>query len=123
MAYILFILFITFVVVPIAKIAYRIWMAQRQYRRFVDDMMGGSRGASPFGSDTFGRGARTSGYDKKTTGRHSHPAHGKRIAHDVGEYVAFTEISTTEDYSKTTGSTGRVRVESQISDAEWIDIE
>lgn len=53
------------------------------------------------------------------------PRKRKKIDPDVGEYVAFEEVSTTataESTSSDDKSTTRVKVESQVEDAVWEDI-
>lgn len=53
----------------------------------------------------------------------------KKIPADVGEYVKFTEITTTQESRTTTteqagadGNQSTVTVEQQITDVEWEDI-
>lgn len=52
------------------------------------------------------------------------PAHKKVFTKDMGEYVAFEEItveSTTEVHSNTDGDVSYT-TEEQITDAEWVEI-
>lgn len=101
-----------FIVVPLVSAAYKLWSFRRNVRRFMED---------PFGQNAY-RGNASAG---TRANRQQQPhRRSKKIPHDVGEYVAFTEYEshTTTDTAKT--SSGRhVRTESQITDVEWVDIE
>lgn len=45
---------------------------------------------------------------------------GKKIPHDVGEYVEFEEINSSYEYHASDGS--RFKVEEQVVDVKWKDI-
>jgi len=74
----------------------------------------------PYGRAGYSRASQSSGGQQY---RYRRKRHGKKIPHDVGEYVPFIEYETTAR-SASAGSPGRkTPTESQITDVEWVDIE
>lgn len=107
----LFILFIFFIVIPLFKILWRVWQFSRgikDARRRMDDAFRASASA-PRGGHGPARPAR-----KK-----------KKIDPDVGEYVAFEEVSVSQSHTAsgpTPGQPSGMRAESQVEDAVWEEI-
>lgn len=106
--FIIFILLLVFVFVPLGKIAYRVWQAQRRWQQAAQGMR-----------DTFNRAA---GQQKPE----QPPVKKKKIDPSVGEYVAFEDIAcdvkTSTTYTDSQGNTGTVYTESRVEDAVWEDI-
>lgn len=50
------------------------------------------------------------------------PAHKKVITKDMGEYVAYEEISVEQSQTTTTDGSTSYTTEEQIVDAEWVEI-
>ncbi len=111
MATILFLLLFFFVLLPLGRVAWAVW---RQYSLLRKHMRQ---------ADAFGQAFRDAGCRAP---RDEKPARKKKIARDVGEYVAFEEMSVyTRSETTTTdtdGRTTRTVVESQVEDAEWEEI-
>lgn len=108
MGFLLFILFVVFVLVPLGKIAWRIWSMQRQWKN-----------ATRNAREAYRRAAEQAAAQNPVPRK-------KKIDPSVGEYVAFEEIacnvsSTTSTESSTTTRT--VHVESRYEDAVWEEIE
>ena len=92
---------------------YKIWTLRRRVRRFMED---------PFGQGSY-REPRHTQSGPWPGSQAAHGRKGKKIPRDVGEYVAFTEYESHSD-SGSGGNERRVeRVESQITDVEWVDID
>lgn len=117
-------LFVFFIVVPVVRLTLMFFRLRSQARRFFDGMNGGSSQA-----DGRQSGSRQSGARQRRSGGTTNPEQPrKKIDPRVGEYVEFEEIacnvttdSATGTTTRTTTST-RIKVESQIEDAEWEDI-
>lgn len=111
MGTIIFLLLFFFVLLPLGRVVWAVWRQYRMLRRHM-------RQAEAFG-EAFRSGRGTAPREEK-------PARKKKIARDVGEYVAFEEMRVyTRSETTTTdsdGSTTRVTVESQVEDAEWEEI-
>lgn len=106
--FLLFFLLI-FIGVPLIKIIWRVWQLRRAYRnaqRQMNDLFNGRRP----GADNGRRQAASSARSKK------------KIDPDVGEYVSFEEIKTTDAKATAEDDKTTVRVESQVEDAVWEDI-
>ena len=113
MGTLLFLLLFFFVLLPLGRIA---WAAWQQYRLIKRHM----RQAQEF-QDTFRR-AQQEAYGDRHTQPHSQPRK-KKIARDVGEYVAFEEVRVyaasepADDAPAASTPSG-----SQVEDADWEDI-
>ena len=112
MGTILFLLLFFFVLLPLGRVAWAVW---RQYSTLRKHM----RSAQAFG-DAFRE------QQEAARRQQEKPARKKKIARDVGEYVAFEEMRVYTRSETTTvdadGTTTRVTVESQVEDAEWEEI-
>lgn len=108
MGTILFLLLLFFVIIPLFKVAWRIYKAQREFSRmqqqFRDAMHGATGHARP--------GARSAAARPR--------ARKKKIDPNVGEYVAFEEIHTQS--APKSEPTPATKPESQIEDASWEEI-
>ena len=120
----LLLLFIFFIVVPLVKVGIRIYAMRRQWKEFYRAATGqsprsGGRGFGFSRSRKDGRGPASSAKDGAQRQR------GKKIDPDVGEYVAFEEIScnvgnsSKADDAKTSA---KFKTEQQIVDVEWEDL-
>ncbi len=116
----LLVVFFIFVVRPLFKL----WRTYSKLKKgdfsvFGDlfGQPGSQKQTSAYGTDGHRKAGWTKGRIKK-----------KKIPADVGEYVKFTEITTTEESRTTTeqagadGNQSTVTVEQQITDVEWEDI-
>ena len=117
----LLVVFFIFVVRPL----YKLWRTYSKLKKgdfsvFGDifGQPGSQKQTSAYGTDSHRKAGWTKARIKK-----------KKIPSDVGEYVKFTEITTTEENRSTTeqdsnGDSNRstVTVEQQITDVEWEDI-
>lgn len=116
----LLVVFFIFVVRPLFKL----WRTYSKLKKgdfsvFGDlfGQPGSQKQTSAYGTD----GHRKAGWTKARIKK-------KKIPADVGEYVKFTEITTTEESRTTTeqagayGNQSTVTVEQQITDVEWEDI-
>lgn len=110
MGTILLLLFIFFIVIPLCKIAWRIWQVHSTFNRMRRQMNDAARASSGNASaDPRGRQPRR-------------PR--KKIDPTVGEYVAFEEVETRTTASETSGADSRTgfKTESQVEDAVWEEI-
>lgn len=108
--FLLLLFFIFYVVLPLAKFGWKIYRAKKNW----DDQMNQFRRAAEGRRDAWGRPA-----EPET------PHHKKKIARDVGEYVAFEEISvetSEETTDKKTVEKETFTSEEQIEDVSWEDI-
>lgn len=116
----LLVVFFIFVVRPLFKL----WRTYSKLKKgdfsvFGDlfGQPGSQKQTSAYGAD----GHRKAGWTKARIKK-------KKIPADVGEYVKFTEITTTQESRTTTeqagddGNQSTVTVEQQITDVEWEDI-
>lgn len=105
----LFLLLLFFVIIPLIKVGWRIWQAQRTFSRMQqqmhDTMYGGRRP---------GAGTATATPKRRK----------KKIDPEMGEYVAFEEVRAEASQTTETnaGGTGSFRTESQVEDAVWEEI-
>lgn len=115
--FLLLILFLYFVLRPIIKVA----MTYRKMRRgdfsFINDIFG-TPGAQQPGREADG--SHKAGWTKPVRKK-------KKISPDTGEYVKFTEVTTTREQtseasSSDAGTTTQSAYEQQITDVEWEDI-
>ncbi|MDE6271319.1 MAG: DUF4834 family protein [Muribaculaceae bacterium] len=109
MGTILFLLLFFFVLLPLGRVAWAFWRQYRAVKRQFRQAFGGREEAA---------GARSRQQPDTP------PVKKKKIARDVGEYVAFEEIRTyteTDDHTEYTEYTS-TRVESQVEDADWEEI-
>lgn len=100
-------LLILFIVLPLVRVGIRIWQFRRQVRNFMADPFGAGRNT---GRNTGRKSSRPSSRPKK------------KIDPDVGEYVAFTEVSVETNVSDGDTEIHTFRTEQQIEDVEWEDI-
>ncbi|GFI12496.1 hypothetical protein IMSAGC008_00016 [Muribaculaceae bacterium] len=110
MMYFLLFLFIVFIVAPLLAAAVKVWKIRRRMRSFMEDPFG-QGGGFPFGA------AGGTAPKSRQSGRRR-----KKIARDVGEYVAFTEVEMPAPGRGDGASPIVAETERQISDAEWEDI-
>lgn len=110
----LFLIFIlVFIILPILKLGWRIFRLQSQARSMYNQMNGARQSA---------------GYQEphqRKAGWSSPATKPKKIGKDVGEYVAYENITVTETTtSTTTDADGNTTVysESRITDVEWEDV-
>lgn len=99
-------LLILFIVLPLIRVGIRVWQFRRQMRNFIND---------PFGT----------GQSNGRSRRQSPPPPQrpkKKIGPDVGEYVAFTEVTAETSVSEGDTTIHTVETEQQIEDVEWEDI-
>lgn len=109
----LFLLFIFFIVIPFVRLVYRVYRVRKTFndtmhRMYNQQQEGAARDAHQ----------RKAGWDKPVAKR-------KKIGDDIGEYVKFEEITvieTNETVEKDTTDRGAYSTESQITDADWEDI-
>lgn len=112
MGTILFLLLFFFVLWPLGRVAWTMWRQYRAVKQQFRRAFGGRDGAGA-----------TDPRDRQP----QPPVKKKKIARDVGEYVAFEEIRTftaSDDEGNRTEYAERttVSVESQVEDADWEDI-
>lgn len=112
MGTILFLLLFFFVLWPLGRVAWAMWRQYRAVKRQFRQAFGGRDGSA-------GR--------RQDAPQTEPPVKKKKIARDVGEYVAFEEIRTftaTDDEGNRTEYAERtsVSVESQVEDADWEEI-
>lgn len=100
-------LLILFIVLPLIRVGIRIWQFRRQMRNFMND--------------PFGTGQNTAGRSRRQP-EQPPQRHKKKIDPDVGEYVAFTEVTVESTVSDGTTEIHTVETEQQIEDVEWEDI-
>ena len=110
MATLFLLLILVFIVYPIAKVLWQGYKLQRNWRKATEGMRDAYRRAT---GNRQGPAAKTR---KK-----------KKIDPNIGEYVAFeeltVEVNSTETHSDTeSSSTTYIHTESQIEDAVWEDI-
>lgn len=87
------------------KVLWRVFQLRRAYRQATQQM-----------NDVFNRRRESAG--ARRTARKK-----KKIGDDVGEYVAFEEIKTTEKTTVATdGGKTHIHTENQVEDAVWEDI-
>lgn len=107
---ILLLIFLFYLLRPIFKV----WRTMNRLRRE-------ARSAFEQGASSYGRsGGSRSGSDRSTA---SSPTHRKVFSRDMGEYVAFDEI--TEEHSSVSSdgeAKSTVVTESQVTDVEWEDL-
>lgn len=113
MGTLLFLLLFFFVLLPLGRIA---WAAWQQYRLLKRHM----RRAQEF-QDSFRRARQEAGGESDERPRHSRTRK-KKIARDVGEYVAFEEMRTYSDPDTADTPPPTPPAGSQIEDADWEDI-
>lgn len=103
----LFLLLLIFVIIPLVKVAWRIYQAQRTFSRMQQQM-------------------RDAMYGSAAGGRAGHPGTAprrkkKKIDPAMGEYVAFEEVAAAAAETAA-GDTTTFRAESQVEDAVWEEI-
>lgn len=111
MGTILLLLFIFFIVIPLCKIAWRIWQVHSTFSRMRRQMNDAARDASGNAS-------------AETRGRQRQPRRKrKKIDPAVGEYIAFEEVETGSS-TTTAGpaSDTGFKAEPQVEDAVWEEI-
>ena len=111
MGTIILILFIIFVVWPLCKLIWRGYQVHQQWKKATEGMRDAFNQSRQPGSN----GQRQQGAKR---GRK------KKIDPNVGEYVAFEEISCNVNSQSTTDASGQThtRTESQVEDAVWEEI-
>ncbi len=108
----LFLLLFFFVLLPLGRIGWAMW---RQYRLIKRHMRQAEEFRRAF-EGAAGQGGRP---------EEPQPApRKKKIAGDVGEYVAFEEVRVYNSESDTAAETGstHVKAEAQVEDADWEEI-
>lgn len=113
MGTLIFLLIFFFVLLPLWRIAWAVWRQYRLVRRHM-------RQAEAF-RDAFARGA--SGPGRESAAPESPKK--KKIARDVGEYVAFEEmrVYTEPSGNEPSGASQRApKPEAQVEDADWEEI-
>lgn len=113
MGYFLLILFLVFVLPPIIRGIVAVHRFRRQTRDAFEAMYGAGKQGRPDARRERKAGWSDSGRQKK-----------KKINKDVGEYIAFEEITVEQTVSAETDGRGQAtyEVEQQVSDAEWEEI-
>ena len=106
-------LLIFFVVIPVCRLLWRGWQFHRRWKDATANLR-----------DAYARayGQQTAGDTRQQPRRKK-----KKIAPNVGEYVAFEEIHESSSASSSApadgkGNTSTFRAESQIEDAVWEDV-
>lgn len=113
MSTLLFLLLFFFVLLPLGRIGWAMW---RQYRLIKRHMRQAEEFRQAF------EGAAGRGGSRR---EEPQPApRKKKIAEDVGEYVAFEEVRVYNSESDVTteADTTQVRAEAQVEDADWEEI-
>lgn len=109
----LFILILIWIVPHLLRVFFFVNTVRKNTRRMYDQMYNGAD-------------RKTAQAPRRKPGWSDPVPRKKKIARDVGEYVRFQEISTTETASQQKTSSGDTRtsytVEQQITDAEWEDL-
>lgn len=109
MATFLLLLLIFFVIIPLCKLAWRVWTFRRRYTDMQRRMADAMRGAAASGA---GRAPRKPQRRKK------------KIDPAVGEYVTFEEVhsETSQVRDDSDGTTVSFKAEEQIEEAVWEEI-
>ena len=106
-AFILLVFIIVFIIVPLVKIGYGVWRARRNW----NEAMNRFRQAAGYGETT------NNGPAPAPTGRRKN-----KLDPDVGEYVAFEEITVETGATAGSASARPSAAEDQIEDVSWEDI-
>lgn len=110
----LLILFIIFIVLPVCWLVYKYFVWRRRAREFMNDPLGFFMRQQQAAAE---RAAGDAPRRQKPRRRKK-----KKIDPDVGEYVAFKEVSTETRTSDGTHTSTTYIKEEQVSDAQWEDI-
>lgn len=94
------------------------WFVRRQMKKFFGETAGEAFSGGFSGEKEDVRGQN---YEREHYSRHYPGRRRKKIDPTVGEYVEFTELSTSSS-PKTERVSGNVRTENQISDIDWEDL-
>ena len=109
----IFLLIFFFILLPLGRVVWAVWRQYRMLRRHMRD--------AEAMRDAFARGA-SGGRAKEDESGVLPRRKKKKIARDVGEYVAFEEVKVFSSQTDGAEPAADFKSETQVEDADWEEI-